>query len=305
MLTGFGIGILAALFWSLTNIVDKYLVSKYSADGNLGGIFLLSCFFPVILVLVAILYADGAVFMISSSDQVTLLLSGLLMVAWIFFYLKALSEDDTSVVMTLLILAPLFSLLFGFLILGELPTPIQLTAGASMVTGALIVSYAPKHKSFKWRLLAYALAASATTGLMHSLFKYATFEDVVWPSLFWRSLGMILSGLFIFLFIKSYREAFIHFIKKHLRAGLALNATSETFTLIGDTLFAIALLYAPIALIQTTEAYQPIFIVILIYILGRFGFAEVKENTDRAELIRRLFGFLFVLGGTFILAWFG
>lgn len=302
MLTSFGIGILAAFFWSLTNLIDKFLVNTYAEEDNLGGIFLLSCFFPIIIVLVTLLYVGSAVLSISTLDQAILLLSGIFMVAWIYFYLKALSEDDTSVVMTLLVLAPLFSLFFGFLILSELPTVIQLIAGSSMITGALIVCYAPEHKRFKWKLLGYALAASAITGLMHSLFKFATIEDDVWTSLFWRSSGMVLTGMCIFLFIKSYRQAFIDFARNHLKAGLLLNTAGESFTLAGDTLFAIAILFAPIALIQTTEAYQPIFIVIMVFVLSRLGFRGIKETVSKPELVRRFFGFSFVLAGTLILA---
>ncbi len=305
MITGFGIGILAAFFWSLTNIVDKYLINKYSSAGNLGGIFLLSCFFPVFLVIFSATYTGGAVFSINATDQVILLLSGLLMVAWIYFYLQALYQDDASVVMTLLVLAPLFALFFGFIILSELPSMTQLFAGGLMVTGALIISYAPSEQSFKWKLLGYALAASATTGLMHSLFKFATVEEDLWQSLFWRSSGMVLSGVLIFVFIKNYRVAFVHFLKNYMRAGIALNATNEGLTLAGDTLFAIAILFAPIALIQTTEAYQPLFIVVMVFILGRLGFRGVKETIEKSELTRRFFGFLFVLSGTIILTVIG
>lgn len=302
MLTGFSIGVLAAFFWSLTNIIDKYLVEEYSEENNLGGIFLLSCFFPIILATFAFFYVGNSVFSLATFDQNILLLSGALMVAWIYFYLKALSEDDASVVMTLLVLAPLFSLFFGFIILAELPTGLQLIAGSLMVIGALTISYIPQHKKFKWKLLSYAVGASVVTGLMHSLFKFATIEDDVWLSLFWRSAGMVLSGVLIFLFIKSYRDAFMHFINHHLKAGLALNTTNEGLTLAGDTLFAVAILFAPIALIQTTEAYQPIFIVVMVFILGRLGFRGVKETVDRAELQRRFIGFAFVMCGTIILA---
>lgn len=302
MVTGLLIGIAAAFVWSITNLVDKYLVDEYAEGGNIGGVLLLSCFFPVVLLILALIVAGGAVISIPVNEILILLTSGFLMVAWIYFYLKALSVDDASVVMTLLVLAPLFSLFFGQLILSELPTAIQLLAGAFMVSGALVVSYEHGTGNFKWLLLGYAVAASVVTGLMHSLFKFAAIDVGAWESLFWRSVGMVFTGLLIYLFIKSYRESFYTFIKDHFSRGVGLNLTNESLTLTGDTLFAVAILFAPLALIQTTEAYQPIFVFIMVLIINRFGVRSITENMERYTLIQKSIGFVLVLIGTIILA---
>ncbi|MFM2424387.1 MAG: hypothetical protein RLZZ70_778, partial [Candidatus Parcubacteria bacterium] len=141
MLIGFLYGIAAAFFWSLTNIIDKYLTARHASDGNVWGIVILSCLFPAVLIPIASNYTTSNLLETNWSDIGILMLSGLLMVGWIYFYLKALTEDDTSIVMTLLVLAPFFSLLFGNIILQELPSAIQLVGGGLLVMGALVVSY--------------------------------------------------------------------------------------------------------------------------------------------------------------------
>ena len=305
MITGLAIGIAAAFVWSITNLVDKYLVDKYSSDGNVGGVLLLSCFFPVTLLLVSLLVVGGEVINLPVNEVLILLLTGLLMVLWIFFYLKALSEDDASVVMTLLVLAPFFSLIFGQIILNEFLTSAELIAGGLMVLGALTVVYEPKAGKFKWKVLGYAFAASVLTALMLSLFKFVALEGGTWESLFWRSMGMVLVGLMIYLFVQSYRNNFHTFIKHHFTKGFGLNATNESLTLVGDTLFAVAILFAPLALVQTTEAYQPIFVLLMILIINRFGWRIVTENLEKRILLQKAIGFLLVLGGTITLSLLG
>jgi len=302
MFTGFFIGIIAAFVWAVTNLVDKYLVDKYASEGNIGGVLLLSCFFPLSLLLVSAFVAPEHIMNVSVSELGILMLSGALMVMWIYFYLKALSVEDSSVVMTLLVLAPFFSLIFAQQILHELPTPYQLVAGIFLVAGAITVVYEPRTHHFKWKLFGYALAASATTGLMTSLFKFAAVDVGVWESLFWRSSGMILIGCLLFSFVKSFRHDFYYFMKDHFGQAAGLNLGNESLTLIGDTLFSFAMVLAPLALLQTTEAYQPIFIFIMVIALNKLGYTAVTENIDQRVLIQKGSGFALVLTGTILLS---
>lgn len=301
MTTGLLIGIFAALVWSITNIVDKYLVDKYAPAGNIGGVLLLSCFFPFILLIMAALVSPESIMRVSVIEAFYSMTAGALMVMWIFFYLKALSEDDPSVVMTLLVLSPFFSLFFAQFILGEFLTSGQIMAGAFMISGALVAVYEPRNNYFKWKLFGYAVTASATTGFMTSVFKSVAVDAGVWESLFWRSTGMVLVGLIIYLLSRRYRHDFHDFIQAHFTKAIGLNITNESLTLIGDTLFAFAMLFIPIALLQTTEAYQPIFVFIMILILNHLGFSMVTENIEKRTLIQKGAGFCLVLIGTMFL----
>jgi uncharacterized membrane protein len=298
MITGFLYGIVAAFFWSLTNIVDKYLTKRHAEDGNIWGILILSCFFPVVLLPIAAYFSPITA---PKGDIAILILAGGLMVAWIYFYLKALTEDDTSVVMTLLVLAPFFSLIFSDIILGEMLTPIQMLAGGLLVLGSLVVSYSQDKGNFNIKLIFFALAASTVMGLMHTLFKFSALENEFWRSMFWRSAGMVMVGILLCLLVRSIRERFMHFIQNHFRTGTTLNTTNESLTLLGDTIFGFAILLAPIALIQTTEAYQPIFIIIISFVLTQLGITAVEENNSSRVLAQKGTGILLVIAGSAIL----
>jgi uncharacterized membrane protein len=298
MITGFLYGVAAAFFWSLTNIVDKYLTKRHAEDGNIWGILVLSCFFPAVLLPIAAYFSPIAA---PRESIAILMLAGGLMVAWIYFYLKALTEDDTSVVMTLLVLAPFFSLVFSNLILGETLTTIQMLAGGLLVLGSLTVSYSPSKGNFNLKLIFYAVAASTVMGLMHTLFKFSTVGEEFWRSMFWRSAGMVVVGLLLCFLVRSIRERFLHFVHNHLHTGLTLNTTNESLTLLGDTIFGFAILLAPIALVQTTESYQPIFIIVISFVLAQLGFTSVEEDNSTRVLIQKGLGILFVIVGSTIL----
>jgi uncharacterized membrane protein len=300
MLVGFGLGIIAAFVWSITNIFDKYLISKYTKDDNLGGIILLSSFFPITLAIVSVFFAPS-LFTIPTTEIGILIISGLLMVAWIYFYLKALSMDDTSVVMTILVLAPFFSLIVSGIINNETLTRMQLFGGGLIMLGSLVVSIDPKNFRFKFKLLWYSVLACIVLALMHALFKYLTTQELFWQSMFWRSLGMVIAGSIIYVSIRSYRKSFHNFVNNYLKVGLSLNTTNESLTLIGDSLFAFAILFAPIALVQTTESYQPIFILVITYLLLQFGYTSITEDFSKDKIRLKLVGIGIVLIGSLIL----
>ena len=299
MINGLLLGIIAAFFWSLTNIIDKYLTARHAEDGDVWGILILSCFFPAILLPICISLSTVS----APLPEITLLVfTGGLMVGWIFFYLKALTEDDTSVVMTLLVLAPFFSLIFSHFILGETLSSIQMIGGGLLILGSLIVSYTPVQHSFNFKLIFYAVSASTIMGLMHTLFKFSTIQDEFWRSMFWRSGGMVLVGILLCLCVPHIWRKFFHFTKHYLGSGLTLNTTNESLTLLGDTLFGFAVLLAPIALIQTTEAYQPLFIICITFILSRFGFDSISEDYTRLTIFRKVFGISIIIIGSIILS---
>jgi uncharacterized membrane protein len=298
MLTGLTLGMAAAFVWSLTNLIDKHLTNRHAEDGNVSGILILSAFFPAVLLPISLYFTPISA---PPREVIFLMTAGGLMVGWLYFYLKALVEDDTSVVVTLLILAPFFSLIFSNIILGETLTKQQLLGGGIMILGALIITYTPKLGTFKFKLLMYAVAACTIMGLMHTLFKFSTFEEVFWRSVFWRSLGMVVVGLFLYLVFSDIRKRFNAFIRNYARSGISLNASNESLTLLGDTIFGFAMLLAPLAIVQTTEAYQPVFIIIITAILAKLGFTAVTEDNSKQALIQKIIGILTVFVGSLIL----
>jgi uncharacterized membrane protein len=304
MTIGFLYAIGAALIWSFTNLIDKHLTNKYAKGGDVWGIVILSCLFPVALIPLAINFDSAIIQEINFFRSIILMLTGSLMVAWIYLYLKALTEEDTSVVMTLLVLAPLFSFILAQIILGEVLTTFQIIAGTLIVAGALVVSYKSEIKKLNTRLLYYAVSASLVTAIMHVLFKYLSVdgEASYWDSIFWRSFGMVATGVVLSLSFQKILDSFSEFVLEHFSSAVKLNTLNESMTLAGDLLFAFAVLIAPVALVQSTESFQPIFIILISIILYKlFGVTSVQEDLAGFELLKKALGICLVICGSFLL----
>ncbi|MEK7638859.1 MAG: DMT family transporter [Patescibacteria group bacterium] len=299
MSIGFLLGIAAAFIWSLTNIVDKYLVTKYAPNGNVGGIVILSCFFPLVLVPFGLYFAPTI--WLPLTEILILILSGVLMVIWLTQYLKALSYADTSIVMALLMLAPVFGFIFASIILNETLTNYQIIAGLTILAGALVLTINFKQKSLHVPVLVTALSASVVMGLLHTLFKSVAIEEEFWSSLIWRAVGMVITGVIIYLTHTSARHIFNQFLKTSSVKILSFNAINESLTVIGDTIFAYAILFAPIALIQSTEAYQPIFILIITFVISNFTIIRIEEDMSKRILLQKIIGIFIVIIGSAML----
>ncbi len=297
---GFSLAILANFFWALVNIIDKYLVSRFCKDGSVGSILILSSLFPIILIPLSYFLSDHSEILTSLQIGI-LILSGALTTCWMYFYFSALFSDDVSTVIPLFQLVPVFALMFGFLILGEIPLLIQLGSAGIVLVGSVILSLEQTTGKVKLKLLMQLAASSSIIALMNVLFKYAAIDTDFWLSIMWQSVGTVFGGLTLFLLHKKYRIEFMTFIQENYGIGITLNALNETLALVGNVSFAYAILLAPIALIQTMGAYQPVFVLIIGLFVARFFPLWVGENTTRYALVQKTMGITLVIIGSVLL----
>jgi uncharacterized membrane protein len=298
---GFTLGIVATFFWSLVNVIDKYLVEKFCKGGSIGSLLILSSFFPVLLVPLSLFLSEHPTdFLYFSLPQIAILIfSGCLTTIWMYFYFSALHDDDVSVVAPLFQLTPVFALILGIFALHEIPTTLQLSCAGLILIGSLILSYEQATGTIKFKLVAYLAIASLIIATMNVIFKYVALDESFWSSILWHSIGTTLAGTTLYVTSREYRDSFKMFVKENLGFGITLNGLNETFVLIGDTIFAYALLLAPVALIQSTQAYQPIFVLLI-----GIGVAKFKpewlgeESTDSRIMLQKVVGIVFVVLGS-------
>ena len=299
-MSGFEFGIVAAAFWSATNIIDKYLVGRFANEGGVGALLTLSALFPIVVLPIAYLATNQSIWL--PIDQIgVLLLSGLLTVTWVYFYLRALESDDASIVMSLFQLTPLFALAFGYLLLAELPTTGQILFGAVIVLGSIVLAIDRISGSIKGTLLALVLTASALIALTNTLFKLVALSADFWTAIFWQGLGAVLTGLTIYCMHRPFRVSFHNFIAQNWGVGLTLNGINETLTITGNVIFAYAILLAPLAVVQTTEAYQPLFVFVFGSLMAMLFPRLIKEDLSRITLLQKTIGVAIVFIGSYFL----
>jgi drug/metabolite transporter (DMT)-like permease len=302
-MTWFFIALIGPFLYALTNHIDKILLEKYFKEGGVGTLVLFSSLLSV-LSLPFLFWFDQTVFDISGANIFALATVGFLNLLVLWLYFLALSDEEASITVVFYQLVPVFALVLGFFILDEVLTTINVIAMAIIILGTSIVSFEiDQDNKFKLRrkTIVYMVSASFFWALESVIFKFVALEENVIRSLFWENLMLVLMGIVIFVFVKSYRSNFIMALKSNSKAILSLNVGNETLFMLGNIAFAFAYLLAPIALILLTQSYQPIFVFAIGIFLTIF-FPKVSVEKIQAKHLWQKFFAICITGiGTYML----
>jgi len=299
----FFVALIGPLLYAVTNYIDKILLEKYFKEGGVGTLLIFSGVLSG-LALPILYLIDPTPFQVSPLHIIALAVVGTLNVLVLFFYLKALDDEEVSVAIIFYQLVPVFAYGLGYFILGETLTQSQIIAMSVIILGTSIVSFevdADNHFRFRKQTVLYMLAASFCWALGSVVFKAVALEEAVVRSLFWEHLMLMLIGIGLFVFIRSYREHFITALRKNSGAILLLNVGNESIYMLGNVAFSFAYLLAPIALVLLANSYQAIFVLIIGVILTFFFPNTIKEKTYIKHLGQKGLAIAVTALGTYLL----
>ncbi len=299
----FFIALIGPLLYALSNHIDKILLEKYFKEGGVGTLILFSSLLSA-MVLPFIFMADRTVFDISGVSILVLAVVGILNVLVLWCWLLALKTEEASVAVVFYQLVPVFGGILGYYILGETLTEIQLIAMATIILGTTIISFEiDVENKFKLRkkTVIPMIAAAFFWALGSVLFKTIALEEKLWRTIFWEHLMLVLVGLLIFIFIRSYRENFLLAIKNNSRAILSLNIVNESLYIFGNIAYSIAYLLAPIGLVLLAESFQPIFVLAIGIFLTIFFPKISTEKIQAKHLAQKIIAICITGVGTYLL----
>ena len=133
------------------------------------------------------------------------------------------------------------------------------------------------------------------------IFKIIAVEEGFWRSIFWEFIGSAVLGMALFIFIKSYRKDFLWVLKNNSLSVIFLNSFNEIIFITADIIVAYALLLAPVALIMTINAMQPLFVLIIGVILTLFFPKIFKESLVKRDLFQKILAIGIIISGAIIL----
>ena len=258
----FFIALIGPFLYALTNHIDKILLEKYFKESGVGTLILFSSLASV-FVLPFLFLADRTILNVSGINILFLAVVGILSVLILWCYLLALKNDEASIVIVFYQLVPVFGSILGYFVLGELLTQLQLIAMALIILGTTVISFeidSENKLKLRRKTILPMLAAAFFWALESVIFKAVALEENIWRSLFWAHFMLLLVGIFIFIFIRSYRINFLLAIKNNSKEILSLNFLNEFLYILGNIAVAFAYLLAPIGLVLLTESFQPIFV---------------------------------------------
>jgi drug/metabolite transporter (DMT)-like permease len=296
-------GIIPPVLWALVNHVDKHLLSRTTHKSSVDVLMVYSTWFSLLVLPILFFFSHEKLF--QNSEQVIFqIIGGILLTFTVYFYLKALDQDEASVVMPLALLVPVFGFVFSYFILGEMLTIKQAIACILIISGSLILTLEfseERRFKMKYKVLAFMIAASAFQAMQEILFKYVSVENSFKASFFWLHVGIALCGFTLVIMKKGLFADFVGSVKINGRLMFGFNLLSESFSAVAYLVQNYALLLAPVAVIMTLNGYQPVFVfifgIVFTVLLPKF----VKENIGMKHLFHKGLAIGIILIGTILI----
>jgi drug/metabolite transporter (DMT)-like permease len=298
----FLIALIAPLFWTFSNHTDKYVLSKYFKDGSSSVIVMFIAFLDILFIPFAFLFNHNVL----SYSLVSILILGLFgalgVLAYIFYY-NALSEEDASVVVPLYQLVPVFAFFIAYLFLQETLSIRQIVASLTIVIGSIIISLDITNRipKIKGKVLGFMAIACLEAALGSVAFKYIAVQDDFWGSAFWTYVGSGVSGVGLFIFVKSYRDAFLAIFRVNKLGLISLIGLSEIFNILANLAQKFALLFAPVTLVLVVNGFQPFFVLLIGIVLTLFFPLKFNESLLKKHLIQKIGAIIIIFIGTYFL----
>jgi drug/metabolite transporter (DMT)-like permease len=288
---------------AIANHFDKYLISRFLKGGSVGTLILFSSLFAVVMLPILWIIEPGAFTSVSPVTALILAANGIGLVLAIICYLYALEIDEASYVVPLFQLIPVFGLFFGYIFLGEVLSSSQLWSGVIIMVGGTILSleFLPGRTRFKKRLVLLMIGSSLFYAANAAVFKYVAVEMGFVNSLFWDMTGKFLFGIFLFAAIKSYRREFLELLRTNRATLIGLNSVNEVIGLVGEIALVLAVMYAPVALVQSVGSVQPLFVFIIGVMMTLFFPKFGQESLAKRHLVQKIIAIAIMAAGGYML----
>ncbi|MFH1971008.1 MAG: EamA family transporter [Patescibacteria group bacterium] len=299
----FLIALLPPSLWSISNHLDKYLISKYFKDGGVGALMVFSSMVGLFILPFILIFHSG-VFNVIPINAILIAINGSFYVLAVLPYFYALERDEASITVPLFQMIPVVSYILSYFVLGEILTQQQIIAGIFVVAGAVGISLeiaGGKVLRIKKEVLGLMFLSSLLFAINFMFFKFFALKESFWTTAFWEYVGFSFFALILMVFVKSYRKQFVDVIKRNKIPVIALNGLNEFINIVAKISFNFASMLAPITLVWVINGTQPFFVflygVLITLFLPKLG----KESLTKEHLIQKIFSIIIMGVGTYFL----
>jgi uncharacterized membrane protein len=292
--------LLAPAIWGAVNHIDKFIISKYFSHAPVTLLVLFTSMTAGIAAIVISFFVP--VFAISLSQALWIVIGGIIFVASYVPYVYALQEDEASLVAPLFQMIFVFSLILGYIFLGEKLTTIQIIASLIVIVGAIVLSIDLDSTVRKIRSLSFfrMMLASFLVAVNMLIFKMVALGSSFWVTTFWEYVGAVIFGFILLGISKNSRNAFFTVLKEK-RSVIGWNIFNETLNLIARLSANFASLVVPLALVSVANGSQPFFIAIYGLLIPIIFKGTEKEKFYGKYLAQKVVSILLMILGAYFL----
>lgn len=292
-------GILSHLSWGTSNIIDKYIISNRVKNIR---VFLVWMSWLGALTIFALPWID-----FSYPGHTVLLwlaLCGFMYTIGFLWYLKAVEISEISRINIWWNLIPVFSLLFGWIFLKELPNQGQFMAMTVLFIASIIgsINFTRDQKFFSpglWWIIAFCIEFS-----LYSIIIRMVGQNVSIPFVF-IYINFIRGVSVLFFFAsKKFRTEFVTETKRITPGiGFWLLATIS-IDYLGTALGQWALKDGQVALVLSLEGVQALYVFFISLCIAKLWPRALQESTEQKNIVVKVLALILALVGIILFSYF-
>lgn len=275
------------VLWAASTHIDKYLVDRYFRNSDTTVLMVFTALIGAVL-LPFIWWFKPGVAAIPLSAIAVMTVSGVLYMGAMLFYLRAIQQEEASVVAPFFQVSTIFTFILAWIFLHETIGWVRAAGGVLVVAGAVLLSFDPvmPRRRIKLKFAGLMVGCGLVMSVSSVLFKYFAVHDDYWITTFWNFVGEALFGLAI-LAIPHYRAQFLGLFRKSPGAVIAVNGANELINLGGGLGVRYAYLFAPVALVSAVSSTTTLFVFAFGLLLTLFFPKLGREDLSSRNLLQK------------------
>ncbi len=289
---------IAATFWSVVVIVDKFVLTHHIKDAVTYQIFLAFVMLPFLVVMLPFIPLNTPPGLI-----IFTVLLGMILSLVFVLYNRALIIEEASRVTPLLFISPLFVLLFSFLFIGEELSLKRYAGILLMILSAITVSLRGIERGHSLSVspaLLIILFLDVITAGKDVISKLMLYHMDYRSYLFWFILGNII-GRPLLLLIPHSGEKLLTIMRTLPPRIFLLSLINTVLAWTGYILYFKAISMTYVSLVSAIPASQPFLVFIFATILGAFYPELIKEDINRNTIALKGIAVVCIIAGAYMI----
>lgn len=295
---GIFFSLLSPALFAVNNYIDKILLSKFTINPTVVAVY--SGFFTVLAGFIVLFFTG---FFPADTETVAILLaSGFFTALYLLPYCKGLSLDETSSIVPLFQLTPVFVLILSFLLLGEkLALKQYLGSFVIIFAGFLILAEKPSKNIFKLRpAFWYIVLSCFMFALAQVLYKFGVQEIPFWHTLPYESFGIAIGVIAILLFPKNI-QLFKKETKRFTKNVYTSMAINEFIYVMSRYTGYFAISLISVSIVSVLSGFQSVFALIYGVALTLLLPKIIKEGISKKTLGIKIFSIVIMFLGLYLI----
>lgn len=292
-----------SLLYAIGNHIDKHLLEKhFKMQEGCTILLVISALVSVIALPFLYYWKPNSIFPDNLLHIPILVFMGLLYAALLWFYFRALNEEDTTTIVIFYSFLPILGLVMSGIFLGESLLPMQYVAMSVIILGIFIVAFEKDPETgfrLKTKAASLMFCASMCWALGDVTFKGLALVDDIWLVLFWEHLVLFTLGVCILLASKNLRNQIKFVLKENSTKIITINFVNEVLYIVANVVSAFPLLMVQVAAVHLVQAFQPVWVFLIALVLMYFG---ARENFTKEQLLQKSAATAIAVYGMYLLA---